>query len=353
MKKSAVLPILVFAASIFATQPVCLAGDPDSVAFVRQQLQSLVAAIEKQYETWPVEPAADALPIRRRAERSIELMDTAVNSEAYDLALKYLQMAKWTGGIENKEAETYAALIRKLQAAPHDPANRLTFVEAFWNGRNRALEVESFEARQFLIATDTLPLTAEQRLQVYQQIINRSIARCHYRFIEGELEIALKYAEKIQVSFPNNTSAVALAYFRVAQGYSSQKQPKVAREIMEQALKLRPPPANEAMLHLGLSEVCKVLEDEEAMLRHLKLAAKAPPIATNRGIMDTYDTQQVAIVRLGKHYQEKKEFPTALKYFTSWRPSSWCGTCLMQMKQERAANIKACEAGIRINDEDE
>ena len=344
MEKSGVLKLIVFVATMVSVEAVSLADEPVSAAFFRQQLNPFFAAIEKQYETWPAELILNGPPIRRGAERAIELMDTAVNCEAYDLALKYLLKAKWEGVIEVKESETYATLIRKLQAAPNDPANRLVFVEAFWNGRNRSREKECYEARQFLLATDELPLSPEQRLRVYQRIIDRSLERSQYRWIEGEIEIAFSHAERIRTSFPNNTLAAGIAYIRVAGGYRSQQKPEKSREVLEKALLLFPESTEKSRMHLDLSEDFRALKDDEGMLRHLKLAAQTPETPTKR--FDDYAAAE-AVRQLGIYYQEQKDFRTALEYFTSWKPNSDCGTCLEQMHKEREASIKACEAEIK------
>lgn len=84
------------------------------------------------------------------------------------------------------------------------------------------------------------------------------------------------------------------------------------------------------------SLVRKLMEEPNSV------AAKAQPHETQRHIMDTSDSRQVAIVRLGRHYQDKGEYAKALEYFRVWAPQSWCGNCAAQFAYERDLYIAQC-----------
>lgn len=99
---------------------------------------------------------------------------------------------------------------------------------------------------------------------------------------------------------------------------------------------------------IGLSEVAQKRGDERAMVGYLEEALQAKAAPTGRGLMDTLDTRQEAVIRLARHYRDKGDFKKALDYFTRWEPQSWCGTCLASMNAEREREITLCR--LRLGD---
>jgi tetratricopeptide (TPR) repeat protein len=93
---------------------------------------------------------------------------------------------------------------------------------------------------------------------------------------------------------------------------------------------------------LGLSEVASKRGDERAMLGYLEEALTVKAAPTGRNLMDTLDTRQEALIRLGRHYRDKGDFNKALDYFIRWEPRSGCGNCWLEMRMEREREITVC-----------
>lgn len=128
--------------------------------------------------------------------------------------------------------------------------------------------------------------------------------------------------------------ALAVAIVPTAAPHAGARQDASERPPLFEAIKQR--------ILAGDWNAAHELVREAAMVKHLEHAAKAAPMPTKRGIMDTSDTRQTALVRLGKHYQKKGEYRTALEYFTQWKPGSWCGNGLAQFQYERDLSIAEC-----------
>src|SRR6185436_8258558 len=76
--------------------------------------------------------------------------------------------------------------------------------------------------------------------------------------------------------------------------------------------------------------------------KQLEIAAREPGTETERNIMDTSDTRQEAIKKIGRYHLQKADYNKARDAFTRWKPSSWCGTCLMSMQAQRQHLILVC-----------
>jgi len=260
----------------------------------------------------------------------------AVREGDYGAASRHLDIMRDYGQTWIAEEGTKkGSLVRKLMEEPNSVAVRIEFADGFWIANPPALGVGHAGARQLLI--DTLKLTPppDQRLQLYELIQQHSFAM-------ADTATALDFTERICADFAARPDDCDKALFKLAQHYTAQKHPDKAVETLHRILRLHPRGKQAGMAHLGLSEIFAAKQDEAKMLAHLEQAAKAQPHETQRHIMDTSDSRQVAIVRLGRHYQDRKEYAKALEYFRAWAPQSWCGNCAAQFAYERDLYIAQC-----------
>lgn len=269
----------------------------------------------------------------------------AVRRGGYDAAALYLDVMRdfgqtWIAAEGGKKGD----LVRKLMAESNSVPVRIEFANGFWIANPAALGVGYAEARQILVDTLKLIVTPDQRLQLYQFIQQHS-------FAIPDTATAIGYTERICAEFAVRPDVCDQALFVLAKHYTAQGQPRKASETLQRILTLNPTSELAGTVHLGLSEVFASMKDEPQMLEHLELAAKMPPKDTRRNIMDASDSRQLAIVRLGEHYQGRKDFAKALEYFRAWQPRSWCGNGLAQFANERDLHIAQCLVNLGKDDE--
>jgi len=320
---------------MFALATYSIAEESTSRQGDKETATQTLAMLDAQLLGWDAKIAKEQDPVIRTYRRNDKALcawraaQTAVREGTYDAAGRYLDVMRDFGQTwVSEEGGKKGSLVRKLMAESNSVPVRIEFANGFWIANPPALGVSHSEARQFLADTLKLTTTPDQRLQLYQLLQQHS-------FAISDTPMAVDYAERICADFPEKPDACDQALFALAQHHTAQGQPKKATETLQRILTLHPASRLAGMVHLGLSEVFASIQDEARMLTHLELAAKMPPNETRRSIMDESDTRQVAIVRLGQHYQGKKDFTKALEYFRAWQPRSWCGNGQAQFAYER------------------
>jgi len=79
-----------------------------------------------------------------------------------------------------------------------------------------------------------------------------------------------------------------------------------------------------------------------------ELAAGGRPVDTGLHAMDASNTNNRAVQWLGTHHLDRGNWKEALAWWTSWQPSSVCGTCADSMRMERAYYMALCK--IRLGE---
>jgi len=260
----------------------------------------------------------------------------AVAGGQHQRAVALLDVMRDSGDTWVKEAgQAKGELVRKLAAAPESVDLRIEFAQKFWGENVPALGKHDQHARKLLIDTLKLNPSEKQKLQLCRLIQS-------YSQQLGDAAAAEQYAERIIKECSTESEAGDEAALGLSQFFFQQKQFEKSRDWLLRVADSGRQNRFVSMAQLGLAEVYRELKDEAAMVRWLKAAAEAPAVETDRSIMDTSDTQQTALIRLGKHFQAKGQYDAALGYFRQWKPGSWCGNCLAQMQYDRDLSIAEC-----------
>lgn len=264
----------------------------------------------------------------------------------YERAFASLNYIEKTGDTWVKEiGGKNANLLKEFLNAPNNISVRIKFTKGFWIVNYSPIGIQSADAIRFLEETLKLNPTGDETKQIY--ILIKDTAQT-----SDDIETAVNYLKKMIGEFPRE-DFVAESVFSTSQVYFSKQQFAESQKWLDWIIKYNQTNSKFVPLaYLGLSEVYEKLGDEAARIKYLTLAAgDANVAATNRGIMDTSDTRQVAHVRLGKYYQAKRNYEEALKYFTAWQPRSWCGNGQAQSKYERDLYIAESLLGLGREDE--
>lgn len=317
----------------------------------RERIAETLARLDAQLAEWDDKIAKEQDSVLRTYRRNDKALcawraaQTVVREGAYDAASRYLDLMRdfgqtWVSEEGGKKRDHLCIFMAGSNSVPV----RIEFANGFWIANPPALGVGHAEARQILLDTLKLTVTPDQRLQLYQLIQQ-------YSFAIPDTATASDYTERICADFAAQSDVCDQALFALAQHFSAQGQPRRASETLQRILTLHPTSGLAGMVHLGLSEVFAGLGDETKMLEHLELAANMPPKETHRSIMDSSDTRQVAVVRLGQHYQARNDFGKALECFRAWQPRSWCGNGQAQFAYERDLYIAQCLVNLGKSDQ--
>jgi hypothetical protein len=105
--------------------------------------------------------------------------------------------------------------------------------------------------------------------------------------------------------------------------------------------------ASRAML--ALAQLHRKKGNEAKEIEWLKRCAEfelTEPTAMH--IMDTDNTSSQAIQLLAIWHEKKGDWKEALRWWQTWKPSSWCGTCHEQMVARKNSHIELCERQIHF-----
>lgn len=263
----------------------------------------------------------------------------------YAQAFSLLKFIETNGDTWVKElGQKRGILLKEFLANPETASQRIRFAKEFWLGFPH-IGFYAADTVKFLGESLKLNPTKEETKQIYILIKNTAQD-------SDDIETAESYLKKMIAEFPKE-DFVTEAVFSTARFYFSKGKFSDSLSWLNWIIEnSRTNGRFIPLAYLGLSEVYEKLGDEAVMIKFLKLAAQNPNVvATNRNIMDTSDTRQVALIRLGKYYKAKRNYEEALKYFTEWQPRSGCGNCQAQSKYEKDLYIAECLIGLKREDE--
>ena len=158
----------------------------------------------------------------------------------------------------------------------------------------------------------------------------------------AEADVALRELEELAsegTEFSNELFAIAQAHFKAAD-YEE------ALSYLQEVVRRFPQSATAPRAYLGMGEVYEKTGDEEKSVAAYRKAAGLSRSPTATSIMDASDTHNRASQWLARYYMDKKDWDEALRWWTNWKPSSWCGTCLGSMETRRAENMAICLAHL-------
>ena len=236
-----------------------------------------------------------------------------------------------------------AVLLREFRSKADNVPARIKFAKDFWLGHPAIGGPE--DTINFLEETLALDPKKEERKEIY--VLLRNVAQTSQNAILSE-----SFLRRMMAELPLD-EATAEAAFSTSQLYFKEANYAGSRKWLDWIVEnTKLTPRYIPLVYLGLAETWEKLGNETSMISNLKLAA-GDPIATptNRGIMDTSDTRQVALVRLGQYFKSKGNFQEALEFFTEWNPRSFCGNCAAQMRYEKSLYVSECLVGLDRSDE--
>lgn len=223
--------------------------------------------------------------------------------------------------------------LNKLIAQITDIQTRIEFAKEFWSTNS----FHRYDKAAINLLEESLSLkpTKEQTAEIY------SLLQLAYLDIE-DVNNAEIYITKMIQEFPEKEVTDA-AVFSLSQKYFEKNDFPKAKEILLTIINKNNQNRWISMAYLGLAETYEKIGDKESMLKYLKAVTELPkPTPTSRSIMDTSDTLQVALIRLGDYYKSIGNNAEALKYYQTWTPHSWCGTCSRINRASKDLLIAEC-----------
>lgn len=159
---------------------------------------------------------------------------------------------------------------------------------------------------------------------------------------ERQIEEALQVLRELEKQSPEG-SDLSPPLFDISRAHFAEKSFDKALAILQEIVQRYPGGGTASMAWLGMGEVYEKLGQEAQMVEAYKNAAAAPSAETQTNIMDASDTRNRAHQWLGTYYMMKKQdWPEALKWWGTWEPRSWCGTCAASMNSRKAHSIAVC-----------
>jgi len=124
--------------------------------------------------------------------------------------------------------------------------------------------------------------------------------------------------------------------------YRSKKDYLSAQAFYDEVICIGPETNAAVAATLGLAQIMRENGQEERRIALLKDVTEMKSVDSHAHIMDAGNSQSIAYQELAKYYMEKGDWHEALKWWRSWKPQSWCGTCLSGMREHREKNIQLC-----------
>jgi hypothetical protein len=134
--------------------------------------------------------------------------------------------------------------------------------------------------------------------------------------------------------------------FEIAQDLYSHGQKDKALALVEELVERYPSSKVTGKAWLGLGEMYHDMGDEAGMVAAYRRAAELPSVDTRSNIMDASNTRNIAFESLAQYYTQKQQWAQALRWWWSWRPTSWCGTCAESMELRRAKALAQCVTNL-------
>ena len=212
-----------------------------------------------------------------------------------------------------------------------------------------------FEREHFLFQAAQSYVDLDDQLRCYRAYIDRFPkgknffyavgfwASCHIR--KHSADETLLETRKLIATRPGQDLSRAL--FAVSTHHFNKGEYERSLALLQEIHDTFPNSVIRARAQLGIGEVYEKLGDEDAMVAAYKAVIDMPREETQFGVMDSGDTHNVAIERLGNHYLKKRDFAESLVYWKRWQPGSWCGTCLAQMEDRKRRMMALCHLHLK------
>jgi|GEM_PF-4183755 len=163
---------------------------------------------------------------------------------------------------------------------------------------------------------------------------------------------ALQFIRELARWDKDHTDGIDRALFNISTEYFKQQQYDRSEAILLEIFERKPKTSLTSRAALGLSEVYDKQGKLDLKLEWLKRCVGiefTEPTATN--IMDTDNTRSKAIQRLAWNCELRGQWQRALTLWESWKPRSFCGTCLVGMHDSQNRAIARCKLGLGRFDE--
>jgi len=215
------------------------------------------------------------------------------------------------------------------------------------NAANAALRIDKGDAleesrnyfREFLAAYPHVFEADEAR----QGIVRTYLAT-------GQTDEALQAARDLEKE-AHPGADLSPALFDISRGYFQAENYEKSLALLKEIAGRYPKSATASMAYVGMGEVYEKLGQEKKAVEAYTTAATLKAVETRTSIMDASNTQNRAHEWLGAYYVRKQNWAEALKWWQSWKPSSWCGTCSASMESRRTYHIALCLKNLGYIDE--
>lgn len=135
-------------------------------------------------------------------------------------------------------------------------------------------------------------------------------------------------------------------WFTIAQAHLEATNSLKALSLLSDIQTRFPSGQGTALACVSAAEIYRKLGDESKMLEAYKRAIRLKPIDTYGDIMDANNSRSRAYERLGDYYMDRKQWREALRWWSTWEPTSWCGNCAASMECHRAFEIGLCKLNL-------
>ncbi len=146
---------------------------------------------------------------------------------------------------------------------------------------------------------------------------------------------------------PTAADVEAEAIFGRARGLEETGRLPEARTALEEVIRGAFEQRWKISAHLNLARLAHSMQDDAAMVEHLRAVADAPQnLHISRNIMEMAGSRQIAIRWLGDHYRSQGDFEAALHYYRQFTPGGGCGTCMRE--QMAASDVRIAQVYIEM-----
>jgi len=157
-------------------------------------------------------------------------------------------------------------------------------------------------------------------------------------FKEGNLEAVENEINRYRHKYPKN-DMVSMALFELARANFSKGNNEKSIQLLEGVVADFPNSSSSAYAWLALGEIYEACNNIEKALESYERAATfrhSPDTQEVTGnIMDASNTRNMAIELLADLLEETGKYEEALKWYRAWEPTSWCGTCVGLMYEQK------------------